>query len=520
MKTMKPMKRILIATLMVGTTIMHYSCTSSFDELNTNPDASTQVTPSMLATKVILNHVQSGYDGNSEFGAKRMFWGEQMDAYQYNRFGKGSFGPIQGLTNAMKMVELASEVDRDAYTGLFYYMKAWAFYRTTLDMGDIPYSQALQVDTYRYPAYDEQKDVFKGILNDLALADESFAKGGKFDGDPFYKGDPGLWRKATNVLRLKVLMSLQKRAEDTPELQVKETFAKVVQEGNLFEGNEDNLQVTYSDKDGQKNPLHESNTKSINVYAGTSNFIDVLKAYKDYRLFYYFSPMQGMTDPLYLPKGETLLEKNDWNAYQGLEAAGTFDTEKNKISVKMHCRPNAIYRLSYVGIPAIRLGYADMNFILAEAAERGWITGSAKEYYETGIKASFDFVRSTVPDNSDYTQGMPITDAYIETYLKGDGVAYAIGGSSENRLKQIWMQCYLASYCHAAWDSYYEYRRTGYPELPINPETNLNDDKTKIPVRWMYPEREANYNKEQLEKALERQWGGVENVNKVMWLLK
>lgn len=520
MKTIKLMKQMLATVLVAGTAMMNYSCTSSFDELNTNPDGATVVTPAMLATKLILDHVKSGANDNSEFATKRMFWGEQRDAYQYNRFGKGSFVAILQITNAMKMVDLADDVDKDAYTGLFYYMKAWAFYRATLDMGDIPYSQALQVETYRYPVYDEQKDVFKGVLADLALADELFAKARKFDGDPFYKGNPALWRKATNVLRLKVLMSLQKRAEDTPELKVKELFAKVVQEGNLFESNSDNLQVVYSDKDGQKNPLHEKRTSSINVYAGTSLLIDALKNYKDYRLFYYFSPMQAMTDPLYLPKGETLLKANDWNAYQGLEAAGVFDTEKNKIVRKMHCRPNAIYRLSYVGVPAIRLGYADMNFILAEAAERGWITGSAKEYYEKGIKASFDFVRSTVPNEVDYTHEMPITEDYIESYLVGNGVAYATNGTSGDRLKQIWMQCYLASYFHLAWDSYYEYRRTGYPVLPINPETNLNDDKTKIPVRWMYPEAESNYNKEQLKKALERQWGGVENVNKVMWLLK
>ena len=152
MKTINSIKRITTAVLLAGTIMMHHSCTSSFDELNTNPDASTQVTPAMLATKVILDHVQSGYNASCEFMVKRMFWGEQMDAYQYNRFGKGSFGSLQALTNAMKMVELSPEADKDAYNGLFYYLKAWAFYRTTLDMGDIPYSQALQPYKYRYPA--------------------------------------------------------------------------------------------------------------------------------------------------------------------------------------------------------------------------------------------------------------------------------------------------------------------------------------------------------------------------------
>ncbi len=254
------------------------------------------------------------------------------------------------------------------------------------------------------------------------------------------------------------------------------------------------------------------------MYAGTTTLIDPLKKYKDYR-FSYFAPMQALTDPIYLPKGETLLEKNDWNAYQGVEAAGLFNTEQKKISNKMHCRPNDIYRTDYVGVPSIRLGYADMNFVLAEAAERGWISGSAQNYYEKGIRASFEFVRTTV-SSPEYNQGMTITDEYITQYLKGEDVAYATNGTSLDRLKQIWMQAFLASYFHLAWDSYYDYRRTGYPELPINPETNLNDDKYKIPVRWLYPESETNYNKEQLINAVNRQWGGSEDVNKIMWIIK
>ena len=163
--------------------------------------------------------------------------------------------------------------------------------------------------------------------------------------------------------------------------------------------------------------------------------------------------------------------------------------------------------------------FRSMNFVLAEAAERGWISGSAQNYYEKGIRASFEFVRTTV-SSPEYNQGMTITDEYITQYLKGEDVAYATNGTSLDRLKQIWMQAFLASYFHLAWDSYYDYRRTGYPELPINPETNLNDDKYKIPVRWLYPESETNYNKEQLINAVNRQWGGSEDVNKIMWIIK
>lgn len=65
------------------------------------------------------------------------------------------------------MMELASEEDKDAYSGLFYFMKGWNFWRCTMSMGDIPYSQALDIEEYRYPVYDSQKDVFIGVLSDL-----------------------------------------------------------------------------------------------------------------------------------------------------------------------------------------------------------------------------------------------------------------------------------------------------------------------------------------------------------------
>lgn len=48
----------------------------------------------------------------------------------------------------------------------------------------------------------------------------------------------------------------------------------------------------------------------------------------------------------------------------------------------------------------------------------------------------------------------------------------------------------------------------------------MNDDKYKMPMRWLYPESETNYNKEQLLIAVDRQWDGVESVNKLMWILK
>lgn len=286
----------------------------------------------MLATGIILNMVKSSSYWKNEFLAKRMFWGEQMDDIQYNRFGRSDFSGIQSLISAQKMMELSTDIYKDAYTGLFYFMKGWYFWRATMETGDIPYSEALDIDNFPYPKYDEQKDVFKGVLSDLALADEYFGKAtGNFSGDPFYNGNPKKWRKATNVLRLKVLMSLQKRAEDTPELKVKETFAQIVQAGNLFDSNDDNLQVTYaSEPQTNQNPYHKDYTRSIEVYAATTMLVNPMKEYKDKRLFYYLAPARALTEATYLPQGETLHQNNDYDAYVGVEVAGTFDEEKQR----------------------------------------------------------------------------------------------------------------------------------------------------------------------------------------------
>lgn len=508
-----PLMLIMLLASFVG-------CTSNFDDLNTDPNKPTTVTSAMLCTQVILDNILPSSPWNSEFLSKKLLSGEGIDIYQYNNLGKGSFGMIEGLTNAQKMVELSSESDLPAYTGMFYFMKGWTFYRHTLEMGDIPYSEALDIDAYRYPKYDEQKDVFEGILADLELADSYFEQADHFDGDPFYHGDPHLWQKATNVLRLKVLMSLQKRAEDTKELAIKKLFAEIVDQGNIFTSNADNLQVTFSNIKGQENPLHESQWRAINTYAGAVTMIDALKEREDYRLFYYFAPTQALTEKDYLIPGGTLLERNDWNAYKGLDPSETLASIYSQISIKMFNRVNDIYRTSFEGVPFIRLGFADMNFILAEAAERKWISGDAKSYYEEGIKASFDFVRTTVPDKINYTQGVKITDEYIARYLQSPKVVYKKTGTLAKHIEQIMLQSYIASFFHLSWDSYFEYRRTGYPKLPINPETNLNSVKDKIPLRWLYPQAEINYNKAEMNAALERQWGGVDNVNNRMWILK
>lgn len=519
------------------------SC-SNFKDINTNPDATEVVNPSLIATGLITSLVQTT---TGSAGFQSTIYQKQLgtytgktDVYQYNWISNDNFGAIRSLTNAQKMVEFASESMKDAYSGLYYFLKGWYFWRATMEVGDIPYTQALNISEYQYPDYDPQKVVFAGILDDLAKADEFFGKSQyDFQGDPFYGGSCEKWRKATNVVRLKVLMSLQKRAEDTPELKVKETFQSVVSAGHLFTSNDDNLMAIFSESPASnRNPYHEKIELQNDMYwAAGKPIVDPLKEFEDYRLFYYFAPVQALTDEAQynfamangiLPAGTKMLKADDWNAYVGLDVAGIYSEIEKIWSNKCHSRTNEIYRYSYAGVPAIRLGYGDMNFILAEAAERGWISGSAKSYYDKGVKASLEFVKQWFTpftyNGVEYTpsHGRDITDSYIANYLKAEKTAYKEGGSQTDRLHQIWMQSYIANYFNQSYDEYFNYRRNGYPVWPVNPNENLNDgDTSKIPSRWLYPTAEYDYNNEKRVAAVKAQgWGAEETVNDIMWVIK
>src|SRR5690625_6604715 len=82
------------------------------------------------------------------------------------------------------------------------------------------------------------------------------------------------------------------------------------------------------------------------------------------------------------------------------------------------------------------------------------------------------------PDNEDYHHGRKISEDNILQVINHD--ANKLQGEFDIDLEKIIYQKYLSSFMNREWDSYYDYRRTGYPVFPINPSTNQNIDNTKI----------------------------------------
>ena len=125
------------------------------------------------------------------------------------------------------------------------------------------------------------------------------------------------------------------------------------------------------------------------------------------------------------------------------------------------CGPNPRY-LEPEGEPLMYVSYMEQNFILAEAALRGWISGNASDYYKTAIRASMEFIANVTPDDENFHHGHPITDAYITEYLAQDKIQ--LNGDFNHDLEMILLQKYLGSFLqHPENDCFYDNRRTGYP---------------------------------------------------------
>lgn len=510
------LKQIVYVALALGMTTTTVSCTGKFDEYNTNNDATTKVTPDMLATKLILDITQLGRAKNFVYDNmlnKQVAWAEgSAESNQYNQLGRVSFDTYTQFTNCQKMImeaESASMAVQNSYQGLAKFIKAYELYNLSMKVGDIPYSDSNNGENgVIKPKYDTQKEVMRQVLEDLEEAQGLFSKGEKFGGDPIFNGSPESWRKIAAALELKVLINLSKKENDT-DLDVKGRFARVAVANNLLQSNEENLQLDYADKAGQLYPLYQND--HVVFYMVSNTITEPLKKFGDYRLFYYAEPSKYQID--------NGVAASEWDAYMGVDPTAV-QAENNTLHADgKDCGPNKRY-LRPEGEPLMRISYMEQNFILAEAALRGWINSSkASDYYKEGIRASMEFIAEHTPDNPDFHHGHPITSEYVDEYLTNPAIQ--LTGNFEEDLELILLQKYLGSYLqHPNNESWYDQRRTGHPVLPLNPNTNLNTDPNKFPVRWMYPQGELDYNRENVEEAINRQYGGNDDFNEVMWILQ
>lgn len=509
---MKKLKYTIVAVISL---FLAVSC-SNFIDINTDPNKTTEVTSSMLATQVLRDSYRFWNPNPSDFTSGNLFnkhiavleSNPNPYQYYYSYWPYGSFDSYTRLTDLQFMVQFAAGGSEEpSYKGLQLFLKAWYGFNASLDMGDVPYSEAGKaLEGLTQPVYDSQADVFAEVLEDLQQAETYFADGVNFNGDIMYSGNVVKWRRLCNAMQLKVLQTMSKKATAAN----KARFAEIVNAGNLLTGNDDNFKLTFTTNTNAAYPMYNGETRRINV--GVSKLtVDALITMSDRRLFYFAEPA-----PALLAGG---LTENDFNAYAGAPT----EVAAELLAVGNNAGAYSLLNKRYVQFmdndPMLYFTYSEQCFIIAEAIEENWLTGSAQTYYENGVKAMLSYYMS-LPHTSGLVHGMEITQSYINTYFTG-AAAYATGGTKEDRLHQIWTQRWLIDFMQGNGGNYPQILRTGYPVYPLDPATSMNPEDVNVyPKRWMYPTDEQTKNPVNYQKAIDDQFNGFDGINQVPWYLK
>ncbi|GAB3655756.1 SusD/RagB family nutrient-binding outer membrane lipoprotein [Echinicola sediminis] len=474
-----------------------------FGELRENPNDPLTVPPSLLFTSLTPGP-ESSFAGDAYSFAQYHIWiaTDNATAPSY-QFGRASFS-YADIRNIDKMSEEAERANAPVYGILGKFLRAYYYVEMTRRMGDIPLSESMKGAENPTPAYDAQKQVYIQALDWLDEANLELGEyiqenpGLVIDGDIYFNGNLKSWQKIINAYTVRVLTTLSKRSDDA-DLDVPGRMNRLYSQPTkypLMSGIADNAQLEYRNEDGFRQTYNPDQAvyRAAIVYVDT--YIDMLKSYEDPRLMVVADPTQ---DALDANPGNELAVRADFNSYAGAEFSANGTVNSSKKLDGDFSFPNEEKYWNYSGQPAIWIGYAEQELNLAEAANRGWITGSAADHYRQGIVASMEFYGIDETEASEYVN---------------DKAPYIPG---EEGLQRIHEQMYIAYAENSGWESFFMTRRTGVPTYKFSSENNVE----QIPVRWMYPSSENDRNQENYRNALISQFG-TENDSRdeIMWLIK
>lgn len=509
------------------------------DNLDKDPNKPTAVTPDL-----VLNGVC-----NSIFEEP---WGDvarwcQYNCCNYNYYGNQEYNwgtaslSYTTLKNVVKMEEEAIRVGYDKvnpYSALGKFFRAHLFYQMTMLVGDLPMSEALSSSNFT-PKYDSQKEIFVQVLKWLEEANAEMttliASGNaSFTGDIYFNNDLSAWQRANNALALRVLIALSQKESDAT-LDVKNKFANIISNPTkypLFRTSNDNLMFVYNNT-FNKYPVNPDNFGfDATRYNMSATILNTLADLNDPRAMMIAEPSgsklkSGLqpTDFAAFVGAESNMDLADMSSKAGLDnGTGFLPGEFSFYNRKR-------YYSTYTAENTILFGFSEMCFNIAEAANRGWISENAKDWYEKGIKSSQAFfgVESGPVDVYFFKAGGKVTDggSYNKytinfdqsAYLNHSKVAYA--GNNAQGLSQILTQKYLAFFQNSGWEGYFNYRRTGLPAFSENGAgTGNSAGGSKIPVRFKYPTSEGSNNAANYKAAIDAQYGGNDDINSKMWLIK
>ena len=505
------MKRIL-NIIIAGTVLLGASSCKKYLDINTNPNSATSSTPDLVLPQAMV-YTAAQVSSFNDYGSRTV--GYSANAGGYGGFGSVwtydySTGDMNGLWNTtydiledFQYVITSTQGNSTYanYNAAARIMKAYNFQLLVDQYNNVPYSKALQGSNAVVPAYDNGKDIYPSLANQLdsaiALINANpIALALTSATDPMFGGNMTKWKQFANTLKLRLII----RGTGAT------TFANNTFDAAGFLTTDAIVNPGYAKASGQQNPSWNSWVTSYTNSAAARSYNPA---------FFVFGYYNGakLTDPA---RGNAI--------YYNFP-----NTPANQMGIGTVSVPNAPatsgawYAATPATIPAaaalgnnigVMKGYnmgeplmlaAESYFLQAEANVRGIVAGTAKTNFLNGITASFAYLYK-LPNGSTQTGYNAATDA--ATYQTANAGSYLVNFdlalTTAQKTEAIITQKYIALnfiHGHEAWN---EYRRTKYPvssgittNNPYGSMASVLSSSTrpdKLPTRIQYPQSEYSYN--------------------------
>lgn len=494
-----------------------FSC-KDLEELNENPNGVDPADghPNLLFSTVVTEAgkavVNLGYGDIAGVmqHTQKDGWSGGHNSYDWGGASWSSYYGI--LRNNDEMMRKSEEMGLEFQMGAGLVMKSFVFGMITDLWGDAPYTSALKGELGGaediQPAFDTQDVIYDGIIADLETANTLLSKNKDVymdlnpSQDPLYRMEPAKWRKLANSLALRYFMRISVKSPDKAKSGIENIINNPSQYPLITSAGDDaNLDYVGNNEDDSwpQNTVYDgtggSNFRRLKMCA---TLVDAMRTLADPRLGLWAAPVeiplvidpnlpdgtdqiqdgkrylsQDIADEYLVTNGIPLDTNQDFvgmpPAWSIIPQSFNLSPDLNQASFNPHVSwLNDRYRDPSGDLLKSRMiTAAEVHFILAEAALKGWSVGDAQSHYEAAIQSSFD-AWGIGGEFDDYITGPAAFDGTIE---------------------QIMDQKWIASWT-AATEAWFDYRRTGLPALQAGP----NSKRSVLPVRFYYSVSEIDLN--------------------------
>ena len=461
------MKKINIAFLVI---FIFGSCNKFSDSINTDTNNPNVASNMQLITYAAFSLPDVSSSPQGEYYAQFLSETQYPNLSLYNQANFNFYGWYTG-----PLMNLQAVIDREKpgedewpvnnQMAIAKILKAYFFWHLTDRWGDLPYDDALRGKENFTPGYNTQQEIYDKLFALLKEAADQIS-GADITGDIVYEGDMEKWKKLANTIRLLMALRL---SEVDPDRGADE-FNDALNAG-IMTSNSDNLVYRHlAEAQNQNYWFDQIANQGRYWWALSETLVEHMKPVEDPRLAVYGDP-------------------NTVGEYVGLEYGLTDDLDQQDPSLL----GAAIWEQD---APVYLVTYAQALFAKAEAAKRGWIPGGDAEA-ETNYNLAIEM--SVRQWNNNSTAGLAEMMAYPE-------IEYNPATALEQIATQRWVHLFMHGF-----EAWAEWRRTGFPALTA-PQGKA------VPTRQAYPNEEEFNNSANFEEAVQRQFGGTNDLyGKVWW---